>query len=120
MARVEGIAGMNITQGVVDSLDNWQIGERHNHWRHEGHDISIRATCSDMGRAKHIAPTEGWVVEIYPVENWPIVRGDYDDITRFEPDDAHGARRTITALIIGVAIADSGNTKNDNGILSKL
>jgi len=97
---------MAMNPAVIDELDKWSVGpELPNHWVHDD-GLSIRAThphmeAKDLGF--HIAPTEGWVVEIYPVEDWPVVTGDYDDIYRWEPSTADEVRRLVAGLMLAVA-----------------
>jgi len=70
-----------------------------NHWRHDADNLSIRATHSTMSM-EHLTVDDGWVVEIYPLSEWPMSTERYDDVDRFFPCDATHAKRIVLALMI--------------------
>ena len=99
---------------VIEELDKWSVGEdRSNHWVHED-GLSIRATHPKMEDEGviHIAPTSGWVVEIYPVEDWPIIAGGYDDVYRWEPETEAEVRRLVAGLMLAVAEHEENSNRN--------
>lgn len=103
-----GAMAMNIP--TIDELQKWSVGETHvNHWIHED-GLSIRTThdrlTNEYGYTVHIAATDGWVVEIYPVEDWPIsLPNGYGDVHRWYPDSTAEAKRMTLGLMLAVALA---------------
>ena len=101
---------MKITNDFIEQFEKWENATpdsgNTNHWLYDNDEtyLSIRATHPDMEEV-HIAPRDGWVVEIHPAAEWPIFDTD-SDILRFHPDTSDGVRRTIFGLMFGVVAAD--------------
>lgn len=49
---------------------------------------------------QHIAPDDGWIVEVYPRENFGITHGRGEDIYRMNPKTTNRTIRIITAMMI--------------------
>lgn len=109
-------------QALLRELSRWKDvshTDNPNHWILPERDFvegnpddikcSIRATSDEFDIQYHLSPRGGWVVEIFPIENFPVSPREFEDpdsFRQFFPDDAENARETVLAIMLLTSISN--------------